>query len=155
MKKCYTCQQEKVSTEFNKNKGQKDGLNSICKDCSRQRSRVYYQDNTALHKRNVYKNSVAYKAQLRNWVNTEVRKNGCCLCDEKEVCCLEFHHVNRKKKEGLVSYLISTNSKAKLEKELNKCAIVCSNCHRKIHAGLLPNPTDHRLTNVRVPSGKL
>lgn len=152
MKKCYTCQQEKSLAEFNKSKRRKDGLNSICKDCSRTRSRSYYNSNTELHKKNVYRNSLLYKQQLRDWVNTEIRKGGCALCDEKEICCLEFHHVDQSEKEELVSYLIGTNSRGRLEIELNKCAVVCSNCHRKIHAGLLPNPVDKRLQNVKVPS---
>lgn len=152
MKKCYTCQQEKSPTEFNKSKHRKDGLSSICKECSRSHSRNYYNNNTELHKKNVYRNKLLYVEQLRNWINTVIRKDGCCICDEKEVCCLEFHHVDQTEKEELVSYLIGTNSRRKLEIELNKCSVVCSNCHRKIHAGILPNPVDKRLENVIVPS---
>ncbi len=151
MKKCYTCQQEKPLIEFNKSKRRKDGLNTICKDCPRIRSRNYYQNNTELHKKNVYRTKCLYIEQLRYWINTEIRKNGCSLCKETHPCCLEFHHINQDEKEELVSRLISENNRRKLEIELNKCAIVCSNCHRKIHAGLLQNPVDKQLKNIKVP----
>ena len=151
MKKCCTCQIEKLSIEFNKNKSKKDGLNSICKECSRQRSRKYYSENREHHKKVIYGNKQSYVKELRHWINTVIRKDGCCCCEEKSTVCLEFHHIDQTKKEKLVSKLIGSNCRKKLIYELNKCAVVCSNCHRKIHAGLLPNPIDKQLKDVRLP----
>lgn len=151
MKKCYTCQAEKPILEFNKNKSRKDGLNSICKDCSKQRSKKYYTDNKVVHKQNIRRNTKRYVAELKEWINFVIRKNGCSCCFEKAVVCLEFHHVIQSEKEDLVSKLIHSNSRTRLVEELNKCAIVCSNCHRKIHAGLIPNPIDKKLSGVRLP----
>jgi heterodisulfide reductase subunit B len=63
------------------------------------------------------------------------RTRGCAFCKENEPACLDFHHVSGKK-ENLVSKLV--NSRNKFLKEAAKCIVVCSNCHRKIHAGILP-----------------
>lgn len=155
MKKCYTCQQELNKSHFNKNKGRKDGLNGICKECSRKRSKRYYSENTNQHRKTVQQNSRLYKQQLRNWINTKIKILGCNICNEKEPCCLDFHHVESLEKDNLISYLVNTNSRQKLELELRKCVVVCSNCHRKIHKKLIPSPTNNHLKNIVVPKGSI
>lgn len=74
----------------------------------------------------------------RNLAFLNKRKNNskCLFCEEKELCCLDFHHTGEK--EMNVSDLVRGQySLIRLEEEMKKCVIVCSNCHRKIHAGLL------------------
>ena len=61
----------------------------------------------------------------------------CLLCGyNKTNNALEFHHIDETQK----SYAISANGTCHdLEKDLNevkKCILVCSNCHREIHAGV-------------------
>ena len=64
------------------------------------------------------------------------REKGCLICGEKETCCLDFHHIDPSKKVFNVS-LRNRVSNEKLEEELSKCIILCANCHRKVHAGIL------------------
>lgn len=61
----------------------------------------------------------------------------CKLCGESESCCLEFHHTDNNK-EGNISQLITNNgwSWNAVKLEIDKCVVVCANCHRKIHAGI-------------------
>lgn len=60
----------------------------------------------------------------------------CQLCGyDKCITSLEFHHLNPNEKD----FGISTYSNLKWEtiiSEVNKCIMVCANCHREIHAGL-------------------
>ena len=57
-------------------------------------------------------------------------------CDEKDICCLDFHHIDTTiKEEGISKMVRSGRSYANIEQELKKCDVVCSNCHRKLHAG--------------------
>lgn len=66
------------------------------------------------------------------------RAKGCCKCGEMELCVLDFHHVDPKTKEYRVASIIrGRESLKRLRAELEKCIVVCANCHRKIHAGLL------------------
>ena len=55
----------------------------------------------------------------------------CVECGENHVSCLEFHHIDPSRKEGLISKLVC--SKKRLQEELKKCIVLCSNCHRKHH----------------------
>ena len=47
---------------------------------------------------------------------------------------LEFHHTNSAKKDFSISRKGYTRSWEKVEKELDKCVMLCANCHREFHA---------------------
>lgn len=66
-------------------------------------------------------------------------KGGCCQnCGyKKSIGALEFHHIDPKGKD----FTISSKSYAyeRLKKEVDKCVLVCSNCHIEIHEELRNN----------------
>ena len=47
---------------------------------------------------------------------------------------LEFHHNNSSKKDFSISEKGYTRSWDKVKEELDKCSLLCANCHREIHA---------------------
>lgn len=50
------------------------------------------------------------------------------------IAALEFHHMNPEEKEFQVDLrAFSNHSLEKLEAELDKCELLCSNCHREYH----------------------
>lgn len=65
-------------------------------------------------------------------------KGGVCQCCKynKYIGALEFHHINPDEKDFGISVKGYTISWENNKKELDKCVLVCSNCHREIHAGL-------------------
>lgn len=66
----------------------------------------------------------------------------CQICGYKKCNdALELHHIDPTKKE-LSFGRIRANpiSIQKIVEELKKCILVCSNCHREIHAGLIELP---------------
>ena len=68
---------------------------------------------------------------------SEIKSAGCQVCGYNRCLpALEFHHVDPSKKQGLVS-VQGGMSFTVLFRELEKCIVVCANCHREIHAGLL------------------
>lgn len=61
----------------------------------------------------------------------------CTLCGyQKDITVLDFHHIDEKTKEFGLSERGLTRSWLKIEAELNKCILVCANCHREIHSGM-------------------
>ncbi len=51
---------------------------------------------------------------------------------------LEFHHVDPHTKEYAVSQFMSSRRSANvIRQEIAKCMLVCANCHREIHEGLV------------------
>ena len=65
----------------------------------------------------------------------------CQICGYK-ICAqaLEFHHLNPKKKDFGISMAGTTRAWTKIQTELDKCLILCANCHREIHAGIAQLP---------------
>ena len=60
----------------------------------------------------------------------------CAICGYKRCsAALEFHHIKRGEKDFGLSSRGLTRSFDKIQKELDKCMMLCSNCHREVHAG--------------------
>ncbi len=81
----------------------------------RQRQNIRLQD----FRRNLKKTLVEYKG-------------GCCeKCGyDKCVRALQFHHKNPNEKEFTISYV--TNSLKRMMKEVDKCMLLCANCHAEV-----------------------
>jgi hypothetical protein len=58
---------------------------------------------------------------------------GCRRCGEGDPICLDLHHRNPLEKEFAISAYTFRATFYGLAIELEKCEVVCSNCHRKIH----------------------
>lgn len=59
----------------------------------------------------------------------------CSECGyDKCIDALEFHHRDPAQKDFRISAAVK--SKARLLAEVAKCALLCANCHREVHAGL-------------------
>jgi len=67
----------------------------------------------------------------------------CYFCSEANSVCLDFHHVNPKTKKFNVAKMSGSFSMENLLNEISKCVVLCANCHRKLHANLLPDPFDN------------
>lgn len=69
--------------------------------------------------------------------------NKCYFCGYKRYeGALEFHHIDEKTKKFGLSEKGMTRSWAKTKEELNKCILLCANCHRELHGGLLQLPAE-------------
>jgi len=66
-----------------------------------------------------------------------VYKGGKCIGCGYNKCkkALTFHHLNPKKKRFNIARA-SNYSWEKLKPELDKCVLLCSNCHIEVHAGI-------------------
>ena len=77
------------------------------------------------------------KKHIREWVRQLKEGMSCVKCGlsgMENAWALEFHHKNHKDKDTIVSSLVSAgSSKKRIMAEINKCDVICSNCHRKEH----------------------
>ena len=130
MKRCTKCKCEKSKTEFSKNCCKRDGLQDICRPCSKFRSRRYYKENSNKHKQYVNDRRI----RILNDLCVLKVSLGCCKCTESHVATLDFHHKNPDEKEICISTAITKNgwSKERVMEEVKKCVVMCSNCHRKL-----------------------
>lgn len=75
--------------------------------------------------------AIEHETQVRLAVLKEDR--GCRLCGERDYRCLSFHHRDPREKFRNVSQMLSYSWK-RVQEEIDKCDVVCENCHRKCHA---------------------
>ncbi|MDD2730994.1 MAG: hypothetical protein PHW33_02615 [Candidatus Portnoybacteria bacterium] len=66
----------------------------------------------------------------------------CAICGYKKcIQALDFHHLSGDKDFG-ISEKGMTKSWSRVKKEVDKCVLVCANCHREIHAGITQLPME-------------
>jgi transcription elongation factor Elf1 len=76
-----------------------------------------------------------HRAKLQLKLDTYKLKHGCAICGYKKFAgALDFHHKDPKKKHmRIIAVDFRHRHKRPLvTKELRKCIIVCSNCHREL-----------------------
>jgi len=57
----------------------------------------------------------------------------CEKCGFSHPAALDFHHENPKEKEREVSHYVRNDQYKKAMEEVEKCIVLCSNCHRIYH----------------------
>jgi hypothetical protein len=73
----------------------------------------------------------------RNLKSKLVRYKGgkCELCGyDKCTAALEFHHLTPNKKDFSISASGQTKNFEKAKAEVDKCMMICANCHREVHS---------------------
>lgn len=125
MKRCNGCERDLPQAEFGKNKSKKDGLQSQCKKCCKDRSATWYKDNKEVQ---LERNRI-FKRKLRLEVSNYLLQHP-CPCGESRPECLDFDHVDPATKLDNVANLISQGKSTKVWEEIAKCQVLCANCHR-------------------------
>lgn len=134
MKICTICLQDKHIDDFNKKSTSKDGLQRHCRECSKVNAKKHYYNNRP-HEITRIKNR---QNEIASKFNEYKSKLCCNCCEETETCCLDFHHRDPSMKDFNISYASRQGySWERLMEEVGKCLVVCANCHRKIHSGLI------------------
>lgn len=134
MKHCRKCDTTKEKSHFSRNSRKKDGLQGYCKMCCQLINADTY---LRLPKRRakIRENNAKMVAKNKRFIYLFRRLKGCIFCDEREPVALDFHHLDPKNKDLEVSKLVYY-SLTKVKEEIRKCVVLCSNCHRKHHAGI-------------------
>jgi len=130
MKKCSKCKEDKELDDFGNNKWTKDRKSNYCKKCMK-----IVQKNDYEQYKDLYKTRMKlYKRQQIQWYREYKTTLKCSKCGESHPSTLDFHHKNPNEKEFNISNeLYNGYDVEKIKKEIEKCIVLCSNCHRKLH----------------------
>jgi len=110
---CYRCGKQVPTKEFYSRRG-KPNSSPYCKICT--------NEQTISRQREIKFNMIKYKG------------GKCERCGyNKCKAALEFHHKDPSKKDFTIAHAKQRSFNEEMKRELDKCSLLCSNCHRELH----------------------
>ncbi len=154
---CSTCQAFLPVDQFGRAHKGRFGLRAECKVCRksantanqeklRQKRQDYYrQHGEKIRERNRtwrHRDPLPRLMRARERYNrtkklfVELIGGECQRCGYREFSSgLDFHHIDKKQKDTLPVNVIRNGDYDRAYAELDKCALLCKNCHQAFHAG--------------------
>lgn len=79
--------------------------------------------------------NISKRQQIRLQMLKKLKENGCAICGyNKCITALVFHHVNPPDKKFCLNMRNMTDRRvSQIVKEVNKCILLCMNCHAEVH----------------------
>ena len=118
MRTCSKCKIEKPFEDYHRNKGRPHGREYICKKCRAIWSKERIDKLLA----------PVISAKLLGFCNK---------CGESHIATLVFHHRDPAEKKFNMSFgkggIFFKNSEEEILAEMEKCIMLCENCHRILH----------------------
>jgi hypothetical protein len=131
MQRCSQCKETKPLENFAWKNKALGILARCCRACTREYCKAHYRKNSVKHNQRRYANQLSYKERNRDYVVLHLLTHPCVDCGESDPVVLDFDHV-RGSKYCAVSRLISAGFPiSRLQAEMDKCVVRCSNCHRR------------------------
>ena len=130
-KVCTKCAILKNLAEFSARKARKDGRASWCRDCYKANWEKRYYENHEHYRNshNTSRNNI--REQNARKVFEYLTQNPCITCGESDPIVLEFDHREGTEKIESISNLVSHSSWERIKNEIEKCDVLCANCHRR------------------------
>lgn len=123
MKFCNKCKTSKPLTEFHK---RKDGHQPWCKICKKSHDHQTYK--TRPERQAALKQSIEKQRSIAEQFIVEYLQSHPCPCGEANILTLQFDHLRDKEFEISMA-LIKGYALSKLKSEIEKCQVLCANCH--------------------------
>ena len=127
--KCSKCKTEKDLPSFRKSKKTKSGYNSLCKECESKTQKEWYTNNKERVLDRVKISNKKIREKIREYIKEYLSSNPCVNCGENDIVVLEFDHLRDKHKN--ITQLLRNTSIRLVKEEIEKCQVLCANCHRR------------------------
>ena len=133
LKKCKSCKSEKMC-KWNSSFTQtgKPEYRSMCNECFKR----YLSENRKKTRKSINERR-KINAQKTKINCIEYLGGKCTICKETDIDILTFHHIDTSDKKFDIGTFLNNGysfSNKDLKIELDKCVIMCFNCHMKTHA---------------------
>ncbi len=111
-------------------------------------NKKWYAKNKKKKKEQAKKSRKRAVRRNRKYIEKHKLKNP-CPCGEIEPCCLSYHHFEGEK-EGNISDMVNRGYGLKrIQKEIDKCKLMCLNCHAKLHKKEKDEKKEQELTIIK------
>jgi hypothetical protein len=129
LRKCYRCCELKPEADFSwrrKAKGQRD---SFCRPCRSAYGKEHYEKNRRRYIEQAGKVKRRVALERTRYLIEFFKTHPCVDCGELDPVVLEFDHL--RDKSFAIGPQLSRRSWQSILAEIEKCEVVCANCHRK------------------------
>lgn len=97
----------------------------------REYGRAWYRKNAP----NVIKHKDARRDEIQKWFLEYKARLKCEHCGESDLIVLDFHHRDPKIKDLSLAQAVHNGwSMNRILQEVNKCDVLCANCHGRFHS---------------------
>jgi predicted HNH restriction endonuclease len=132
--RCVECNKKHNINSLNRLQKRKEF--NLCRICGNQKGNGGTKNYCSIccEKEKIRRNSIVLENKKKA---IEILGSKCSICGLKTEIydVYDFHHKNPKEKEKSIRELLG-GKWIIIEKELKKCSLVCSNCHRTLHSRL-------------------
>lgn len=126
MKTCATCTKTLPMDAFGRNRRNRDGRMYNCKCCTSEYSKRHYQSN-----KNKYVAKAGAWSARQTVIMREAKTQPCADCGGTfHPCAMDFDHRPGEQKLFNISRAVKSIGLERLRAEIEKCDVVCANCHR-------------------------
>lgn len=103
------------------------------KDKEKQRAyqRKHYEANRDKYNASRKTSNAKIRENCSKYIDEYLLSHPCITCGESDPIVLEFHHRNPEDKLGCIANLVSWSLTIVMQ-EIEKCDVMCANCHRKV-----------------------
>lgn len=109
-------------------------MSHIDLELKKQRIRAYRQKQYLKNKDAILARNNERRRRLSSKMAEYKSKLFCIKCGQNHPATLDFHHIEKKPGDKKVNILLKDgNTWERIEAEMNKCLVLCANCHRIHH----------------------
>lgn len=130
MKVCSKCSVEKEEKEFRFKNKELNILHAHCKLCACIYGNAFYKRNRKERIAVSAKRVPIVRLRDTKFIVEYLFSHPCIDCGESDPLVLDFDHVKGNKYKNITS-MLGIYSQENILKEIDKCAVRCSNCHRR------------------------
>lgn len=110
----------------------------LCKECGETNVDFFFSTNFSMCKKCLPKQALQSRHKAKKQI-IDYKGSKCQVCGyNKSIFALDLHHINPQEKDvDMFKFLRRTKcfNLERIKEELDKCILLCANCHREIHAG--------------------
>ena len=139
MKVCTKCSVEKPDDNFFVKDSRTGRRHAQCKACYKMHRQTYqaqhYAKYASLYRARAKRRRAMLRDEFRTNMLLYLAGKSCLLCNESDIRTFELDHINPQTKSFSISQAVRLGYPVpKVLLELEKCRVLCANCHKKITA---------------------
>ena len=135
MKVCSKCCRRKPDSFFGFRDKEHRVQRKVCKDCIREQRKgwwkTHYKKKAPYYRKKTAERNKRHQGDLKTKLYAYLLECACEECGEDDPIVLDFHHKTDDKEHTISAMIFNKMSWSSILEEIDKCKVLCANCHRK------------------------